>query len=250
MGFILDNQLLLIFACFAAGLVGTIAIFRQPAGSRAWKIADLIWVFLGGVGALAAILAGAYKADSSQLDRQIDLAFVTTQAFDRDAARFRLRHCEGNVSVPERTLCDKVEFLQASTALNSDLPLFLSVAQATAPRGVFAAFRGIKDAERDDMMDRARTFRPAEFLAFVAQDDATEAAITALAAAPDTREIAAGFRIIAQTYEQLIDQIARLRAEWELLQSNARILVLQVLALCLVAFAAPFRLGKSAVELR
>ena len=161
MGFILDNQLLLIFACFAAGLVGTIAIFRQPAGSRAWKIADLIWVFLGGVGALAAILAGAYKADSSQLDRQIDLAFVTTQAFDRDAARFRLRHCEGNVSVPERTLCDKVEFLQASTALNSDLPLFLSVAQATAPRGVFAAFRGIKDAERDDPTDRARTFRPA-----------------------------------------------------------------------------------------
>jgi len=56
--------------------------------------------------------------------------------------------------------------------------------------------------------------------------------------------------ILAQAYEDLIAQVQRLKQEWDYLQDNAYILVLQLFALCLVGFAAPFRLGKSVVELR
>ena len=41
----------------------------------------------------------------------------------------------------------------------------------------------------------------------------------------------------------------QLGEEWDFLQSRSGILTLQVLALSLVAFAAPFRLGKSIADL-
>ena len=47
MSFIADNQLLLILIFFVAGLIGTGFLFRKPAGHRAWKLADLVWVILG-----------------------------------------------------------------------------------------------------------------------------------------------------------------------------------------------------------
>jgi hypothetical protein len=62
--------------------------------------------------------------------------------------------------------------------------------------------------------------------------------------------IAGDYLILAQSYDDLIEQVGKLRDEWEYLQANAHILVLQIIALCLVSFAAPFRLGKSIVELR
>ena len=91
MTFVTENQLPLLILFFVLGLVGTGFLFRKPAGHRAWKLADLVWVVLGGIGALVAVLAGLYTADSSRLDRQIDVAYAASSAFDRDAARFRLR---------------------------------------------------------------------------------------------------------------------------------------------------------------
>jgi len=76
MMFIVDNQLPLLILFFLAGFIATAFIFRKPAGHLAWKIADLLWVVLGGIGAVTAVVAGLYAADSSRLDRQIDVAFV------------------------------------------------------------------------------------------------------------------------------------------------------------------------------
>ncbi|MEY8830388.1 hypothetical protein AB9K34_18580 [Sedimentitalea sp. XS_ASV28] len=87
MNFVLDHQLALRFACFVLGCVSTSAIDYAPAGSRAWKLADLLWVVLG---AVTAVLAGFCTSDRSRLDRQIGIAYALTDAFDRNAAPFRL----------------------------------------------------------------------------------------------------------------------------------------------------------------
>ncbi|MEZ5778101.1 MAG: hypothetical protein R3E44_07040 [Paracoccaceae bacterium] len=250
MHFINDNQLSLILLCFIAGSIGTALLFRRDVSHRAWKIADLVWVVLGGLGALTAVAAGVYKADSSRLDRQIDIAYATTREFDRDAARFRLAHCETNhpsrtFRAPIRDLCDKVEFLSASTAGNSTLPLFIAVTERAAPLSGLRLFGGGAPAE----MEKAAAFDETEFLAFAAEDDATRAAVALLREAPSTSGIAGEYQVLARSYEELIAEVMHLREEWEFLQDNSGILTLQVLALCLVAFAAPFRLGKSAVEL-
>ncbi len=249
MSFIADHQLPLLLACFAIGCVATGFLFRKPAGHPVWQWADLIWVALGGFGAVAAIVAGLYVSDRSKLDRQIDVAYAATAAFDRDAARFRLRFCDPPHDPDIAVLCEKIEFLSASTASNAELPLFIAVTGEVAPlRGLeFLAGRRAT-GDREEMEDMAEQFDPAEFLAFAALDDPTQAAVDTVRR--KVPAVAGDFLILARSYEGLIEQLRRLKAEWEHLQANAYILVLQVIALCLVSFAAPFRLGKSLADLR
>ncbi|MGB3314388.1 MAG: hypothetical protein WBB85_08240 [Albidovulum sp.] len=251
MGFINDHQLPLILLCFLVGAALTAFLFRSHVPQRAWKIADLVWICLGGIGALTAVVAGVYAEDSSRLSRQIDIAYSATRTFDRDAARFRLAHCE--VDHPAATfrpairdLCDKVDFLSASTAGNSELPLFLAVTERAAPLQGLHLFFG--DAT-EGMEDEITRFDTAEFLAFEPHDDRTDTAVALLRQAPSVAGTAAEFQVIAGSYADLIDEVMHLRDEWAVLQAGSAILTLQVLALCLVAFAAPFRLGKSIVEL-
>ncbi|AHD00389.1 hypothetical protein [Leisingera methylohalidivorans] len=251
MAFIADNQLPLLLLFFLAGLIGTACLFRKPAGHRAWKLADLVWVVLGGFGALAAVVSGIYAADSSKLERQIDIAYAATAAFDRDAARFRLRFCEPAYDADIAVLCGKVEFLSASTAGNAELPLFIAVTDEVAPlQGLsflFGTGAGGSGAMQD-MKAQASAFDPAAFLVFTALDDTAQAAVDNMRR--KVPAIAGDYLIIARAYDALIAHVSKLKDEWEYLQANAHILVWQIIALCLVSFAAPFRLGKSIVELR
>lgn len=252
MSFVTDNQLPLLILFFVIGSIGTAFLFRKPAGHRAWKLADLVWVVLGGIGALVAVMAGLYTSDSSRLDRQIDVAYAATLAFDRDAARFRLRFCDPAFDPDTAVLCDKVEFLSASTASNSELPLFIAVTNEVAPlQGLHFLFGRQANDDMDEMRSaaaQADAFDIDQFLVFTSLDDETQTAIENMRR--KVPAIAGDYLILAQSYDDLIDQVGKLKDEWEYLQANAHILVLQIVALCLVSFAAPFRLGKSLVELR
>lgn len=252
MTLITEYQLPLLLLFFLVGSIGTAFLFRKPAGHRAWKLADLVWVVLGGLGALVAVLAGLYTSDSSRLDRQIDVAYAATLAFDRDAARFRLRFCDPAYDPDTAILCDKVEFLSASTASNADLPLFIAVTNEVAPlQGLHFIFGRRAQDEMDDMRDmaaKADAFEIDQFLVFTTLDENTQTAIDNMRR--KVPAIAGDYLILAQSYDDLVAQVAKLKKEWEFLQNNAQILVLQIIALCLVSFAAPFRLGKSVVELR
>lgn len=252
MSFVTDNQLPLLILFFVIGSIGTAFLFRKPAGHRAWKLADLVWVVLGGIGALVAVLAGLYSSDSSRLDRQIDVAYAATLAFDRDAARFRLRFCDPAYDPDTAVLCEKVEFLSASTASNSELPLFIAVTNEVAPlQGLHFLVGGQSKDEMDDIRDmaaKADAFDIDQFLVFTSLDESTQTAIDNMRR--KVPAIAGDYLILAQSYDDLIAQVGKLKEEWEYLQDNAHILVLQIVALCLVSFAAPFRLGKSVVELR
>lgn len=249
MTFVTENQLPLLILFFLIGSVGTGFLFRKPAGHRAWKLADLVWVVLGGIGALVAVLAGLYTSDSSRLDRQIDVAYAASSAFDRDAARFRLRFCDPAYDPDTGVLCEKVEFLSASTASNTDLPLFIAVTNEVAPlQGLHFLFGRQDKDEMEEMAAKANAFDIDQFLVFTSLDDETQTAIDNMRR--KVPAIAGDYLILAQSYDDLIEQVSKLKDEWEYLQANAHILVLQIVALCLVSFAAPFRLGKSIVELR
>jgi hypothetical protein len=249
MGFIADDQLSLLILCFLAGCLGTAFLFRKPAGHRAWRVADLVWVVLGGVGAIAAVMAGLYTADTSRLDRQIDIAYAATSAFDRDAARFRLRFCDPAYDPDTVALCEKIEFLSASTASNADLPLFIAITERVAPlRRLNLLPSREETAEMSRMSAQIRAFDAEPFLVFATSDERTEAALISMRR--KVPAIAGDFTILARGYEELVEQVRDLKEEWELLQTKTYILALQILALCMIAFAAPFRLGKSIVELR
>ncbi|MEQ9257618.1 MAG: hypothetical protein RIG84_00825 [Roseovarius sp.] len=248
---LIQYQVPLILACFAAGSLCVGFILRKPSGHRAWLVADLVWVVLGLFGTLLAILAGHYMEDSSRIDRQINLAQAASTRFDDDAARFRLRHCTApGTGTPVATLCEKVEFLSASTARNADLPLFLKAAEGASPLLSLSLFGtpGQMKEEAGAMQAAAARLSPATLLSFSADDEKTREALGTITTARP--EIAGDYRILARSYEGLITEITRLKAEWERLQATAWILAVQILAISMVAFAAPFRLGKAVADLR
>lgn len=255
MSFLIDNQIALILAAFALGLAGAVIVARSGRGSRAWRVADLVWVGLGGLGAFAAILSGIYEGDRSRLDRQIDVAYAVTRGFETDAARFRLAYCDigqayQSVAGDVATLCDRVEFLHASTAQARRLPIFLEVVETAKPlRALRILLAGPEPEAAGDGQGMAEAFEAGDLLAFAARTEATEAATARLARRPLTVGIAAEYRVIAATYEELIGTMERLIAEWRYLQDHSLVLTLQVIALCLIALAAPFRLGKSLADL-
>jgi hypothetical protein len=252
MSYLLVHQLPLILVSFLAGIAGWLAIARRPAASRAWKYADFLWIALGGFGAIAAVIAGLYRADTARVERQIDLAFAASRAFDRDAARFRLSWCE----TPDATLavlCDKADFLSASTALNRDLPLFLDITSVVTPLQSLRLFAGRdrpdgKMAGMADLAEQADAFDTVEILSFAPRDEATDSAVKRLRET-GRAAVAAEFLVLAQSYEELIGDVISLKKEWDYLRANTVYLKIQVLAFCLIAFAAPFRIGKTISEL-
>ena len=235
-------QLPLILACFVLGCLGAVTLFKRTEDTRAWLMADVIWVALGGVGAVVAIAAGIYQEDSTALNRQITVTYTASRAFDTDAARFRLRYCAPPASADLSKLCEKVEFLSASSAENTALPLFLSITERAAPLEGFSLLFG-SARDHAEMKQAAADLEMAEFLAFETRDVPTVMALERIA--PNQPEIAADYRVLALSYDTLIEDIAALRAAWQRLQSGKALLILQVIALCLVAFAAPFRLGRT-----
>lgn len=252
---IIDNRLLLILACFLAGLLGMLLLLRRGRDSRLWRLADLAWVALGGLGVVTALLAGVYADDSARLERQIDLGFATSHSFDRDAARFRLRHCAKETDAALRSLCEKVEFLSASTAINTDLPFFADVAHASAPLRALRPLIG-EPMQRDgddamayaEKLSRAERFDPVDLLAFDPLDPATVMALKSVETGASA--IAADYRVLALTYRDLIDTLRRVKADWDFLQRNSLFVLFQVISLSLISLAAPFRLGKTLVDLR
>lgn len=260
MNAVIDNQLALILFSFMLGSIGTTVMFMRRATTYAWKVADLVWVLLGGLGAVTAVVAGIYTEDSSRLDRQIDVAFALSQEFDRDTARFRLSYCElegqfGYVREPVLVLCDKVEFLAASTSGSQRLPLFLNVARRNTPLSTLRILPSFGEEEPtemtsfDGMVEQADGFDPTKLFYFDPRDPETTAASQQLRDTGRHVAVAAEYEVIASAYDDLTRQIMDLREEWEVLQANSLVLALQIIAISLVAFAAPFRVGKSIVDL-
>ncbi len=256
MSFLLDHQVAAILSCFVVGSLIAAIMYRNAKGSLSWRVADFVWVALGGLGALAALLAGGYESERGRVDRQIDISFATSKSFEMNAGRFRLLHCEtdrqGSWYRPATlVLCEKVEFLSASAAINRDLPLFLDVAQTRTPLSSLGWLLGGADPfatgtglTANQMIAKVDQFDAVELLTFAATDDTTRAAVATLSSSSHA-EISAEYQVIANTYDELIDQLGRVKAEWDYLESNSTVLILQMIALCLIAFAAPFRLGKS-----
>ncbi len=270
MSFVIDNQMFFIAGSFFVGVFGTWLMVRCNCTRTGWYIADLMWVGLGGFGAVTALLAGVWQEDSSRLDRQIAVAFAVTRQFEHDAARFRLRFCDGAPLARGSEgdidkLCDKVEFLSASVSGNRQLPLFYEVARTPTPLeelglllSVWNSRPEVADMKTAGMSATGEGFDPMELLVFEARDDTTDAALVALESYASNATVSnasaayaarAGFIVIAQAYDELLTQVSSLKQEWDFLQENVLLLLLQIFAICLVAFAAPFRIGKSLVDL-
>ena len=256
MNFLVENQLASIIGCFVLGTLCAVLIYRYAQSSMSWRLADFIWVVLGGVGAITALMSGSYLDEHSRVNRQIDISYATSKSFDAMAERFKLLHCQfdrqgPDLRPPTLMLCKKVRELIATATANQDLPLFLEL---TAPKTRLAGLNwlypdspelGAEDAPAQDLMaSQVANFDTATLLTVASDDWPTVKAWNRLNGSAEA-DVAADYQVISETYEDLVATLGRVKAEWDYLQANSIVLILQVIALCLIAFAAPFRMGKS-----
>ena len=183
MNVFLEHQIASIVGSFIAGSIIAALIYRYAQSSLSWKIADLVWVALGGVGAIAALLSGSYNDERGRVDRQIDISYAITKSFETSAARFHLQHCvtdrQGRLLRPAtQTLCGKVDLLTTSAHDNSNLPLFLDVAQTRTPLSTLGWVLGGKTQAAasagmtvNSMMDMVDGFDVAGLHTIAAMDD-------------------------------------------------------------------------------
>lgn len=256
MNFLLENQTLSIIGSFILGSIIAAILYRRAQSSLSWKLADLLWVVLGGLGAIAALLSGSYLDERGRIDRQIDISYAITKSFEASANRFLLLHCDKDRQGPPFratvvVVCKKTIALTTSAKANSKLPLFLDLAQTRPPLSSLSWLLGGRNraASADGMTKTSATamvedFDAAELQTIAVIDYATRTALSSLEASPHA-DVSVDYQVLAGTYSDLIKQLGRVKAEWDYLEENSIVLILQVVALCLIAFAAPFRLGKS-----
>ncbi len=256
MNFFLENRSASIIGSFILGSLITIIIYRRPHSSLSWKIADLVSVLLGGIGAIIAVMAASYHDERGRVERQIDISYAITKSFEITADRFLLLHCDKDRQGPQYrpatvVVCKKTIALITSAKANSELPLFLDVAQTRPPLTAVGLLLGGQDPSADapttsktSAMAMLDGFDVAQLQTIAVIDDATRSALTKLNASPHVG-VAVDYQIIAGTYSDLITQLGRVKAEWDYLEENSTVLILQMIALCLIAFAAPFQVGKT-----
>ena len=254
MNFLIENQLASIIGSFVIGSIVASLIYRYAKSSLSWRVADFIWVALGGVGAITALLSGTYLDEHSRVDRHIDISYATSKSFDAMAERFKLLHCQFDrqgpkLRPPTLVLCDKVRALSISAAANQDLPLFLEL---TTPKIRLAGLNWLYPAEpgaddatsQEKMANQVANFDTTTLLTVASNDWPAAQAWNRLNGSTSS-DVAADYQVLSETYENLVATLGRVKAEWDYLQANSVVLLLQVVALCLIAFAAPFRLGRS-----
>jgi hypothetical protein len=256
MNFLIENQTLSIIGSFVIGSIIAAIVYRRAQSSLSWKVADLVWVALGGVGAIAALLSGSYQDERSRIDRQIDISYAITKSFEASANRFLLLHCDKDRQGPTYraevvVVCKKTIKLTTSAKANSELPLFLDLAQTRPPLSsiglLFGGQSQVADAEgmtKTSAMAKVDSFDADKLQTVAVIDYPTRTALSSLEASPHA-DISVDYQVLAGTYSNLIKQLGRVKAEWDYLEENSIVLIVQVIALCLIAFAAPFRLGKS-----
>ncbi len=210
MNFLVENQTLSIVGSFVAGSIIAAVIYRRAQTSLSWKVADFLWVALGGVGAIAALLSGSYQDERGLINRQIDVSFAITKSFEASANRFLLLYCDKDRQGPQFravvvVVCKKTIALVTSAKANSELPLFLDVAQTRPPfSSLGVLFGGGNPAAADGMskssaMAMIDGFDAAELQTIAVIDYPTRTALSTLNASPFV-EISVDYQVLAGSY--------------------------------------------------
>jgi hypothetical protein len=256
MNLFLEYKSAVIVASFILGSVIAVFFYHRSHSSVAWKVADLVSVLLGGIGALVALMAASYNDERGRIDRQVDISYAITKSFEASANRFLLLYCDKDRQGPPYraavvVVCKKTIALATSAKANGELPLFLDVVQTRPPLSSVGLLLGgqnkAADAEgmsKTSAMTMVENFDAAELQTIAVIEYTTRTALSTLSASAHA-DISVDYQVLAGTYSDLIKQLGRVKAEWDYLEENSIVLILQVVALCLIAFAAPFQVGKA-----
>ncbi len=126
-----------LLVCFLLGLMFAAIIFLGARSKTIWAWVDLIWIFVGGFSAATALLSNLYLNEIEQTKREIDFFRSGSQMIAFETEIFLESRCNArkidevlpNVRFSYRSACSRVALLAQSTQLNLTAFSVLEVGQ-------------------------------------------------------------------------------------------------------------------------
>jgi hypothetical protein len=272
---LVEHQTIITLSTFSFGLL-CLGILLKKRDGHVWKIVDLVWVVFGGGAAISAVIASIYINKDGVLARQVDVLKANMTSISTDARRFNEEHCSETSEIAfyasmVSTLCANNRVMIESITQEEQRPFFSEISDITEELREFAGKEISTQIEPlDDFLDPNTTgnndpdiiksiFTNADITIVLEGlkldlldplNNSATSAISALRRSGLYFDMTADYTSIAREYQKITQQLANVGTAWELNQQDFQFVVARALAIALVAFAFPLRVGKSIHDLR
>ncbi|MFK7867622.1 MAG: hypothetical protein AB8B58_00125 [Roseobacter sp.] len=273
---IIDNQILFLVLAFAIGLILSLFLLNQTHEKKVWRYADLLWIVVGGIGALVAFIVSVFLSNVATTERSIVLVQSSISNAHSDAVAIAAKYCSEAIfprHLPYYAddfalLCDAVGGIKEQTAKDSDAFSLVTLLEEERPNASpfsmdefhfdpsQAAFDPKKVIEFSGMTEAlsAALERPGDFSSvffkFDIDNPAFESARIELIGSGVYTDLALEYGALKSEYERLVLEFDELRIVWNDIVEQRWLLLMRTIALGMLSFSLPLRLGKSVFEIR
>lgn len=283
--FVADHLLVSMVLAFVFGLICAVILCFRWSSDQTWRIADLTWIFFGGVGVATALITSFLVTERGALVSRLQVAYTEISSLKREVAEFNFDHCrhlELNRTLLEQFRSDQSRAIICSQTLSMDAALniyfgvalnemlnasFESSSYLNTDELLVRANKQFVNARFFDMLDQLsglhpffeeiaqtgnvqieQSAAPELFARFFVSSPVVELAAR-LATSGEDREVLEDLRKLEWRIAELdilFEEVVAASREFEKLHSLGS---LRSLSLCLIAFVFPLRIGKSVYEL-
>lgn len=257
---IIENQIAAMGLFAVAGVI-VVAILASRFGGkkRFWGVVDLVWIAMGGASAIGAVVGSIYAQERTSFEQEIITAAAKVQLTVSLGEQFLARYCEGNfdsvlyyqeigmICKATKDDLDIVKRNQASLRVDEIL-------DSISERGSVDQFF-MSDAAKMSMQDLIRSNRGLIDLYCDGGECKDVFKFSKTTVAKETLKRSFIFDQLIRDHDLFnsgvassIDEISGLELKWDRVAESFRYLMLRSVSLALLAFAFPFRLGKSVRE--
>lgn len=265
----LGHQWFIYFISVLLGvLVAIFALVRRKT-EQFWKLVDLTWISVGTIATVAAVTTTLYISEISDAQRRIDRLRATIADLNTDAEMFVAIHCSERTlssiiqvtSLAMREACQDAIVVASETQSTSDLISFTELlapsiainGEESRQRQIHAAFDLTANTytnENGTELTMASLIQ-AKWLSRAKLNDAEfEGLGNTILFTGFYDKFFFELSAIRSRSASIAMEVESLRSSWQLILGKRSLLALRVIALTLISFVAPLRIGKSIFDIQ
>lgn len=278
---IVENQFFLIIVFFIIGTVTAHRLFFARNQKKIWKIADLGWIIAGGLSAATAVILSVLLSEINSVRRESDIFTAAVASFNKDAKRFMQVYCTDRADwrfspvfrENGTILCAHIRKIEAETAEDAKLVRFASIFSSgnekedtdhSWAKGI--AFRDYDTDEMNTLFDALELANDLNFgeqvtidtgafssLAFPVRkisEEEINQTLQILINSGDADAFCSEFITLNSRMKDIRFSTSQLQNRWNTVMRKQPLFLWRALALLVLSFIFPLRVGKSVHELK
>jgi hypothetical protein len=229
---IIENQLGILLAAILSGSIATFLLLLRAGSRRTWRIVDLFWILVGGLGASVAFVVSIYLSSVEDTQRSLNLLKSRISNLHEEAAGTRARYCssdstrriENYYSAPFDLICDAVSAIVGQTLNDSEAFKLVGLMEENGPensetetsldtmKDFESIFSELKNGEFHDQL--SGDWKESYFFGFDPKNPKYEKAELELIQSGVYTQLAIEYRILKGQFEELTVEFDGLSDTW------------------------------------